>query len=311
MAKRKSRQSGTRPPLVPNNASLQAILDRLSAVPNVVGCFVGYKRKGRRKTKRLAIVCCVTRKIPRSQLRPADRLPRMIRWTEGRRFVRKIPTDVQEWGASGRQAFFAGPADALTHPVSGERATVGVAVDVPALGPVLTTAAHAIIPGPGEVTFGANPPSLTLSNIGEAGTMNATVKRATWTDAADFALLALDSGAPTNLFEDRLLVSAPFFPLPGDIGRAVFCLTSRGMIPMRYEGGAASIPVGGFPVTSALLATALPGAGGTKSGDSGCCLVDDQFRLWGLLVGFASIDRRIHSVFQSPAPLFRTGARLI
>jgi hypothetical protein len=263
MAKRGSREGRAKPPrhrqkrrpaksaapILPNDASLQAILDRLSALPNVVGCFVGYKRTGRRRTKRLAIVCCVTRKIPRSQLRPGDRLPSVIRWTEGRRFVRKIPTDVQEWGTSGRQAFFAGPADALSDPISGERATVGVAVDEPALGAVLTTAAHAVIRSPDEVTFGANPPSLMLSNVGLAGKVNATVRRATWTDAADFALLTLDSGAPTNLFEDRLLVRDPFFPLPTDIGRTVFCLTSRGMVLMKYEGGAASIPVGGFPLT--------------------------------------------------------------
>ena len=296
---------------MPNNVSLQAIVDRLSTVANVVGCFVGHKRTGRRKTKQLSIVCCVDKKVAVAQLPRADRLPRTIRWTEGRRFVRKIPIDVQEWGASGRQAFFAGPADRLTNPADGERATVGIAVDVPLHGAVLTTAAHAVITGPGDVTFGDNPPALTLTNVGASETMNATVRRATWTDAADFALLKLDDGAPTNLFEDRLLVSSPFFPLPTDIGRTVFCLTTRGMAPMRYEGGAASIPVGGFPVTSALLTTALPGTEGTKSGDSGCCLVDDQFRLWGLLVGFATIDGRVHSVFQSPAPLLRTGARLI
>ena len=134
-----------------------------------MGSFVGYKRKGRRRTKRLSIVCCVDKKVPRAQLPPADRLPRLIRWTEGRRFVRRIPIDVQEWGPSGRQAFFAGPADRLTNPVDGERATVGVAVDVPLHGAVMTTAAHAVIPGPGDVTFGDNPPTFTLTNVGASG----------------------------------------------------------------------------------------------------------------------------------------------
>ncbi|HZI51984.1 MAG TPA: hypothetical protein VFE29_09185, partial [Terriglobia bacterium] len=37
----------------------------------------------------------------------------------------------------------------------------------------------------------------------------------------------------------------------------------------------------------------------TAAGDSGCCLVDAGFRVWGLLVGAARINGVIHSVFSS------------
>jgi hypothetical protein len=37
----------------------------------------------------------------------------------------------------------------------------------------------------------------------------------------------------------------------------------------------------------------------TVPGDSGCCLVDSAFRVWGLLVGLQFIDGKPMSIFAS------------
>lgn len=55
----------------------------------VVGCAIGYKHVGGRKTDELCIVCYVTEKKPEAKLKREDIIPKRI---EG------IPTDVVESG---------------------------------------------------------------------------------------------------------------------------------------------------------------------------------------------------------------------
>jgi hypothetical protein len=55
----------------------------------VVGCAIGYKQVGGRKTRELCIVCYVTEKKPEAKLERGDIIPQRI---EG------IPTDVVESG---------------------------------------------------------------------------------------------------------------------------------------------------------------------------------------------------------------------
>ena len=57
--------------------------------PGVVGCAVGYKQTGGKKTDQVCIICYVTKKIPADQLDESDRIPPVI---EG------IPTEVIESG---------------------------------------------------------------------------------------------------------------------------------------------------------------------------------------------------------------------
>lgn len=62
---------------------------RLLAKPNVVGVGVGFRQKGGRPTRQVALVVMVRQKVPEGQLAPADRIPASI---EG------VPVDVQEVG---------------------------------------------------------------------------------------------------------------------------------------------------------------------------------------------------------------------
>ena len=64
-------------------------LTRLLGKANVLSVGVGFRQQGGRLTDQVVLVVNVTRKLPLSQLRPEDVLPRTI---EG------IPVDVQETG---------------------------------------------------------------------------------------------------------------------------------------------------------------------------------------------------------------------
>jgi len=66
-----------------------AHLQSLLAMPNVVGCGVGYRQVAGKRTDTMAIVVMVREKKPGVQLAPEDVLPTEI---EG------IPVDVQEVG---------------------------------------------------------------------------------------------------------------------------------------------------------------------------------------------------------------------
>jgi len=61
----------------------------LMAKTGVVGCAIGYKHIGGRKTDELCIVCYVTEKKPEGKLRKQDIIPNRIE---------DIPTDVVESG---------------------------------------------------------------------------------------------------------------------------------------------------------------------------------------------------------------------
>ena len=62
----------------------------LLAKPNVVGVGIGYRIQDGQRTDNLAIIVMVSRKLPASQLEPAELIPTEI---EG------VPVDVQESGA--------------------------------------------------------------------------------------------------------------------------------------------------------------------------------------------------------------------
>ncbi len=63
--------------------------DELMGKANVVGVGVGLRQRGGVRTREVALVVMVRRKVPRAQLAPADVIPTEI---EG------VPVDVQEVG---------------------------------------------------------------------------------------------------------------------------------------------------------------------------------------------------------------------
>lgn len=66
-----------------------AYRDMLLSKPNVIGLGIGYRKIAGQMTDTIALIVMVDKKIPTSQLRPGDQIPREI---EG------VPIDVQEVG---------------------------------------------------------------------------------------------------------------------------------------------------------------------------------------------------------------------
>jgi hypothetical protein len=279
-------------------------------LPNIQGCFVGRKRVAGRKTQAVSVVCCVSKKEPARRLAANQRVPKIVEWSDGQTFRGRFITDVQEISDGRRLAAVGGPGDLMSIALNNARATVGVALQHPTLGAVITTAAHAFLNQPGTIAFGVDGPAIQLAASTNGPHLPATARLAHWTAGADFALVTV-SGSPTNLYDDSVLVRPPHWALPEDIGKLVFALTSRGPVPLRFEGATASLDLGGHPADRMLLTHPLTQNDVPLSGDSGCCLVDDQFRLWGLLVGMCVINARPHFVFMSPHWLFADGSTLL
>lgn len=67
----------------------EGALDDLMRKANVVGVGVGFRMRHGQRTKEVVLVVMVDSKVPLNDLRPADRIPKVI---DG------VPVDVQETG---------------------------------------------------------------------------------------------------------------------------------------------------------------------------------------------------------------------
>lgn len=67
----------------------QSYRDMLLSKPHVIGLGIGYRKVGGQMTDEVALIVMVDKKLPDSQLKPGDQIPREL---DG------IPVDVQEVG---------------------------------------------------------------------------------------------------------------------------------------------------------------------------------------------------------------------
>lgn len=289
------RSSRLQPSKFPSNSSLDALYASLLKYPNVEGCYVGRKSRGKRLTTELAIVCCV-RKKGTEGLTAGQCIPKRLRWPRTRRESFDLPTDVREIGASELQQLPAvvGPGDELRpSPVNGA-ATIGVAMRHPTLGRVVTTAGHALMgEAAGTLMFDASTPPVRIGNVGAEGSFSAVPLKAVRMPVADYALLR-PVAEPRNLFQDRFNLSGLRLARPEDEGTPLFALTRRRLEATVLRGAAGTFTMGGIQMRGLLLTDPV-----TVPGDSGCCLVDSAFRVWGLLVGLQFIDGKPMSIFAS------------
>lgn len=68
--------------------------DQLMRMPNVVGVGIGFREVAGERTKQLAIVVFVNKKLPRTAIAPADLLPKDLGG---------VPVDVREIGSLAAQ----------------------------------------------------------------------------------------------------------------------------------------------------------------------------------------------------------------
>ena len=326
MPKRATRKSASRrpilkhprtPPLTELNSALRNVMSR----PNVVACFVGERLREGQETGQLAIVCCVTKKVARGELDPRhDLLPRRITWDRTSERSGRLPVDVQIADAEARWAGVpvAGPGDVVDRVIDNGAAmerpgTLGMAINHPVFGPVCLTAGHVVAPGThGSFTFPADERPLVHLVNGTNGSgdelFTGRVLKVSLTDTSDYAVVLPENGLLSrNLYRDRFQLAGPFLPLPTDINRDVFVLTRGAIRRTRFRGVLGVFTVGGRPMRN-LLITDFD----TRAGDSGCCLVDDEMRVWGMLIGQSIVNDRAVSVFM-PAlePLIQEQAEFV
>jgi hypothetical protein len=282
---------------------------------NVVGCYVGFKVKNRKMTRRRSVVCLVTRKIKPDRLRKEHLIPPGLSWTDASGSQHWLPTDVLvSTGRIRSYAGFAGPGDDVAT-VNGEVASIGIALIHPALGRVVTTAAHAFTSVPGIQTFaGATAPRVRVSAFrGGPATCDADVVKIHLSDLADYALLRPLAGVDcANLFRDEATVSRPFIPGSGDLGKLLVVLTASGAKHTTFQGvfGQMLHQPSGVRMSNLLLTDPV-----TVPGDSGACLADvsnGELRAWGLLVGTATVNGKAMSVYTTAvAPLVLESAEYL
>lgn len=288
----------------PAEGDLRRIYSELLKYPNVTGVYIGRKKKKGRELKQLAIVCCVEQKVGARRLGKEQRLPKRIKWPRTRSKHFDLVTDVRVLDGTKLHASpVVGPGDELqASPAAGaERATIGLALLHPDHGAVVTTAGHAFIgEGAGTMVFPANAPLVDVANLGAgsvAGTFAARPLKASRVAEADYALLKPNAEA-RNLFNDALNVSAVHEARPEDVGTVLFCLRRGESQATILRGVNSTANMGNVQMTGLLLTDDV-----TLPGDSGCCLVDQGLRVWGLLVGGASFQGTVRSVFASAQAL--------
>jgi hypothetical protein len=150
------------------------------------------------------------------------------------------------------------------------------------------------------MVFPANAPLVDVANLGAgsvAGTFAARPLKASRVAEADYALLKPNAEA-RNLFNDALNVSAVHEARPEDVGTVLFCLRRGESQATILRGVNSTANMGNVQMTGLLLTDDV-----TLPGDSGCCLVDQGLRVWGLLVGGASFQGTVRSVFASAQAL--------
>jgi hypothetical protein len=289
------------PTAFPRGQALASVYAELKRYPNVVGCFVGRRRRGGKLTTSKAIIVCVSEKVARGKVPAKSRLPRRIDWSDGHASG-TVAIDVQVLGDSGRHSH-AEPGDTLTT----EQVTLGVALEHPAHGPVITTAAHGFLSGPGEVSHPQGGPlvSILRRDGSQPSVISARLLYAILTDRMDYALLRSDT-AISNTYGD-LMLGGLYVTADVDIGRQFYALRKEGPRVAVLRGTAVDVPIDGQIQDDMIITTFV-----TEDGDSGCPLVHRDLRFVALLKGWAYLDEVRHSIWMPVIrPLIREQATIL
>jgi hypothetical protein len=304
---RRKNNAATRSPLagvrsMPAATQVTSLARDLMEQSGAVGCYLGFKTRKGRRTRKPSVICLVPRKRTPGDIEstaPAQMIPRTVTWTDVRGTTHDLLTDVAELQAPIASQAFAGTGDDLATS-TGEQASIGMALRHPKFGDVVTTAAHALTASAGITEFPpTHAPRVRISQFrGGAPTCQAAVLKIHLTRDGDYALLRpIEDVRCANLYRDEAIVNRPYIPGPGDLGRPVVVLGPAGVRRTFFRGVHAQLVHG---PTGVLMTNLLLTDSATVPGDSGACLADvfnGDLRVWGLLVGTAVIDRVEFSVF--------------
>ena len=287
---------------IPNHAELMSIYDDLMQKPNVHCCYIGRKRTSGKYTSELSIICGVNHKIQKEDLKSKDRIPSSIQWLKESSQPRRLLTDVTETSDKlfYQQTSVVGPGDRVVRLKTNKSASIGIALIHPKYGRVVTTAGH-LFPKSGY----KNEPVMIYSGDSQ---FPGTVKKRVMASDADYALIQVsESDSIDNLYQDQELVGPFHMPTEQDINKRVYVLTPGGKFMVTCEG-----IHGYFSGSGGLMHDLILTTWRTVSGDSGSCLVNRKYAVWGLLVGYTTIQGNTYSAF-APAyvPPTRENAQLL
>jgi hypothetical protein len=275
----------------------------LLQLPHVEGVYIGRKRIGGRGSRRLCVVACVNEKVAPRGLRKHQRVPAKIDWAATSRRTQEIQTDVQVIGESELMAAVLGAGDSMRRfQIPGgspqpSNATVGIAMDHPVFGRVVTVAAHAL----GRNTAGvstfppAERPMVILQNGGGGPEIPGAVRKVVINESADYALISPPAGfSAENLFLDAEVIGSPMVATEAEVSSPAFVLSGRGIQVTRIRGVHAVLTVGPFVLRDLIVTDSC-----TVPGDSGACLVNAASRPMGLVEGVTTLEGKLVSVFTS------------
>ena len=286
------------PPILRGQA-LRAATIELFAKPNVLGAYIGKKRRRNRITDETALVCLVAEKKPLRHLVAQERVPRRISWAPTSRESRTVATDVVVPLPFRTASIAAGPGDRVDQPRPG---TIGVAVLHPRYGETITTAGHVFMQPGWTGTYEweeAKAPFVQVANVGgDAATISGRLLKVAITETQDYALVRPDGTPCRNAYQDDYVLGDAYEASDGDLGKQLFALASGGARTTKLVGCHGTVPIQDHPIVRhAILVDRC-----TFGGDSGCCLIDGDRRVWGLLVGFNGDSSVFMSIYDLLGP---------
>ena len=299
------------PRQLPMGEELEAVYARLMTYPNVVGCFLGRKRRDDKDRRGYAVIALVSDKVPRDALTPRERLPSWITWRVSSTQTRRCRVDVQVIRDAELHApVVAGPGDEVVRLQDSSASslvldgTIGGVLQHPQLGVAFTTAGHVLRRPFGTVlTFPPQDgPRVSLRNgagPNEGTAFDGVLAEIVWTADSDYALIKPGGVSATNLFQDSFPLISMHTPQFFQAGMALAAVTRSGLRQLTYIGdrGIVQFPQG--PARTVHLAEIGPDL--LHAGDSGCSVIDKFARVWGFHLGSATIGNRRCSVFRAPA----------
>lgn len=297
----------------PNQAAVNHAMRELRKVRGVQGCYLGRKFTGGVQTKEIAIVCLVKCKKPGSKLKGSQSTvpPHVVCADMVGRGSTRLNTDVQKSDARitlASSISFNGPGDSVIY--GGRIATVGMALEHPVYGKVVTTAGHLVLGDrTGEVTYqkGRRPSISLRANDGSGVVIRGELIKAVVSELADYALIKPSANQTGNYYHDALGLGSVYLPAYTDINKRPMLLTS-GSTPVNTvtHGVHANLVIGGTYMRNLILTKYV-----SQPGDSGSCLVDSSLNIWGTLVGGVEVEGRIYSAFAPAAvPIYFENSEL-
>lgn len=266
-------------PCQAQHAAIKVILHNRYGIDNF---YFGAKLSGKLLSRSLSTVCLVDKKLSQRELNKQQLtcLPKTVSLKAGER-IKRFKTDVQEFGGPfTKSAADMNPGDNVLGVKGGDFGTIGLFGRHPKYGVVCTTAGHVVR----EIMAKGNKPSNFLLHDRNQGVQVAcTAKRSVMRGQVDYAILRPRQQSDSEFIDlrDHNIVEPYHQPKRSDLSRSLWLLTRGQAVHARFKG----IKLDAFSFAGRRYSNVIITESIGQKGDSGAALVDDQYRIWGTLIG--------------------------